>query len=86
MAACDNIYGGKKEWKELYDFLKRKKPEYLIFMKEKPKRKGKYRICYIADIQGYLFKRCHLKWVNKKLIENFNIQTLICGKPHHYEY
>jgi hypothetical protein len=83
MAACDNLYGRKKEWQQLHDFLIRKKPEYLCYMRERPKYKGETRICYIADIQGWLILNCPYEWVKCRLGCNFIIQEMICGNPHH---
>ena len=84
MAACDNLYGTEDQWHELFDFLYDYKAEYLKYMK--PCQRGSednFRLCYIADIQGWLVKNCKLKWVQEELNDNFAVQTLICGKPHH---
>ncbi len=85
MAACDNLYGNRKEWNELHAFLVQTKPEYIErYMRKQPEEnEGEVRICYIADIQGWLIENCPLQWVKEKLEVNFNIQTMICGKPHH---
>ena len=83
MAACDNLYGTPKKWKQLYQFLQNEKPEYLIYMKEKPKGHKTVRICYIADIQKWLIENCPLIWVQKELNVNFSIQRFILGKAHH---
>jgi len=84
MAACDNLYGNKKEWKELHDFLAKTNPKWIkLYMKNEPEGDEEERICYIADIQGWLMKNCPLEWVKERLEDNFSIQTLICGKPHH---
>ena len=84
MAGCDNLYGNLHQWRELFDFLRKKKPEYLEYMKAQPSRMGKMvRICYIAEIQGWLIDNCPFEWVKEQLEENFLIQSMICGKPHH---
>lgn len=83
MAACDNLYGNSEEWQQLHDFLSSNKPEYLRYMREKPEHDGEIRICYIADIQGYLIKECPFDWVKERLDDNFIVQSMICGMPHH---
>ncbi len=88
MAACDNLYGCYEEWIELFQFLRDKKPEYLIYMHIPPPHpddmsEGGTRICYIASIQGFLIKNCHFDWVKERLQDNFDIQRIICGKAHH---
>lgn len=84
MAACDNIYGNKKEWKELHAFLYKTKPEYIKqCMREEPKDDEEQRICYIADIQGWLIENCPLEWVKERLNDSFDVQRFICGKAHH---
>lgn len=84
MAACDNLYGNRKEWFELYAFLALTHPEWIEqYMGEAPEEGEEVRICYIADIQGYLIENCPLEWVTERLNDNFNIQRFICGKAHH---
>lgn len=83
MAACDNLYGNEKEWKELNKFLKKNKPEFLIWMRDKPQKGVEVRICYIAEIQGWLVENCKFDWVQERLNDNFLIQSAICGKAHH---
>jgi hypothetical protein len=84
MAACDNLYGTKKEWQELHDFLFQTHPEYIKkYMRSQPEHEGEVRICYIADIQGWLIKNCPLVWVKERLSDNFEIQKIILGKAHH---
>lgn len=38
MAACDNLYGNRKQWRKLKQFIAEKKPEYLVFMRERPEK------------------------------------------------
>jgi hypothetical protein len=83
MAACDNLYGNKKEWEELNAFLYEHKPEWAFYMRSKPEGEEQVRICYIADIQGWLIENCPLKWVKERLEEDFDVQRMICGKAHH---
>ena len=84
MAACDNLYVDQNKWIELFEFLSENKPEYLIHMKKQPNMlDGEIRICYIADIQKYLYDNCPLEWVKEDLKDNFMIQKAICGKAHH---
>lgn len=84
MAACDNLYGNREEWIELHDYLYDNNPKHLEYMKRFPlKGEEDVRICYIASIQGWLIKNCPLKWVKDRLSGNFEVQTMICGKPHH---
>lgn len=84
MASCDNLYGNSQEWDELHSFLKKRKRTYLKYMTERPLEEwGDVRICYIADIQEWLFENCHLEWVKNRLEENFRIQRFILGKAHH---
>lgn len=83
MAACDKLYGTIDQWQELHDFLFKNKPEYLIFMRVKPFGRDIDCICYTADIQGYLYENCPIQWVKDALETNFEVQTMICGKPHH---
>lgn len=87
MAGCDNLYGNRKEWKELHDFLSQHSPEGLYFMKEIPDHDDEdVRICYIAEIQKYLIENCPLEWVQERLNDNFDVQRFICGKAHHEEF
>jgi len=84
MAACDNLYGNRKEWQELHDFLYRTKPEWIKrYMRQQPNQDEYIRICYIADIQEYLIENCPLEWVRERLNENFEVQRIICGRAHH---
>ncbi len=88
MAACDNLYGNKAQWNELRKFLLKGKPEYLAFMRPWSNYKGstdvdEIRICYIAEIQGWLYENCEIDWVKEKLKENFEVQEMILGKAHH---
>lgn len=84
MAACDNLYGNRQEWLELYYFLKATKPHYIIrFMRDRPETDEPKRICYVACFQKWLVKHCKLNWVQEKLNDNFEMQRLICGKAHH---
>jgi len=84
MAACDNLYGTKEEWQDLHDFLFQTNSEYIKkYMRPKPEHDGEVRICYIADIQGWLVENCPLVWVKERLIDNFEIQKMILGKAHH---
>jgi hypothetical protein len=85
MAGCDNLYGNRKEWNELHDFLKKTKPEYIKFyMKEEPGENiDETRICYIADIQGWLLKNCPFPWVQERLKECCFVQKAILGEAHH---
>lgn len=84
MAACDNLYGNKKEWEELRDFLLENNPKAFYYMNPKPiEEDEEVRICYIPDIQAWLIKNCPLKWVQERLNENFDIQRMICGEAHH---
>jgi hypothetical protein len=86
MAACDNLYGTKKEWIELRDYLFDNNPSALVYMKQKPLSElDEVRLCYIPDIQGWLIENCTLTWVQERLNENFDIQKMICGKAHHEE-
>lgn len=84
MAACDNLYGDAEQWLELYYFLKAVKPQYIIrYMSDRPQGDEIRRICYIADIQGWLVKHCKLQWVQDELNNNFFIQRGILGTAHH---
>jgi hypothetical protein len=84
MAACDNLYGNEEQWEELHSFLSEKKPEYLKYMLKKPGvSDGEVRICYVADIQEWLFENCKAEWIQDALKENFHIQRIILGKSHH---
>lgn len=84
MAACDNLYGNRTEWKELYDFLMKTHPDWVKkYMRDQPLHDEDVRICYIAEIQGWLIENCPLEWVHEKLKDNFELQRLICGKAHH---
>lgn len=84
MASCDNLYGNSEEWLELYYFLKATRPYCIVrYMRDRPAGKEAERICYIADIQGWLIKHCKLKWVQDELQDNFEIQRMICGNAHH---
>ena len=85
MAGCDNLYGNSKEWKELYDFLvgKKRKKWVKAYMKPQPQGDEKVRICYIANIQGWLIRNCTLEWVQTRLNDNFDIQRMLLGKAHH---
>ena len=85
MAACDYLYGNKKEWQELHDFFieKKRKKWVKMYMRSQPDSEQESRICYIASIQGWLVKNCPLSWVKERLDNNFDIQALICGTPHH---
>lgn len=84
MAACDNLYGNREEWKELYDFLIETHPDYINdYMRDQPEDDEENRICYIADIQEWLYENCPLTWVKERLKENFSIQKFILGKAHH---
>jgi hypothetical protein len=84
MAACDNLYGTKKQWKQLYKFLKKNKAEWLVSMYPEPDVDGvETRICYTGNVQGWLYENCPLKWVKEKLKCNFDVQRIILGKAHH---
>ena len=84
MAACDNLYGNKEQWTLLRDFIRANKPKYLKFMRPEPEHsEGECRICYTAEIQGWLIENCPFDWVREELDKNFTIQTVICGKAHH---
>lgn len=86
MAACDNLYGNMTEWVELHEFLHNSLyPEYIeLYMRDMPDSDQiERRICYIAEIQEWLYDNCPLPWVKERLKDNFNIQAMICGKPHH---
>jgi hypothetical protein len=85
MAACDNLYGNRKEWNELHAFLFQTKPLWIEkYMRKQPTEEdGEVRICYIADIQDWLIENCPLVWVQDRLKGNFDIQRLILGKAHH---
>jgi hypothetical protein len=84
MAACDNLYGTKKQWKELYKFLKESKSDWIVSMKPEPDVDDVVtRICYTADIQGWLYENCSLEWVKNQLESNFDVQRVILGKAHH---
>lgn len=83
MAACDNLYGNFDQWLELFDFLRENKREYLMYMHRPPMDGQEYRICYIAEIQEFLLENFKAEWAQEKLNDNFDIQTLICGQPHH---
>ena len=84
MAACDNLYGNKKEWNEFHDFLSQTHPEWIEqYMYSEPEEGNEQRICYIASIQGFLIENCPLDWVKEKLNENFFIQRAILGEAHH---
>lgn len=62
MAACDNLYGNKKEWIELRDFLLDNYPKAAWYMNHKPQLEDVHvRICYIADIQEWLIENCPFK-------------------------
>ena len=72
MAGCDNLYGNKEQWNELYEFLVKTKPEYIkLYMTSEPENGEIKRICYIPAIQEFLIKDCHLKWVQEKLNDCF---------------
>ncbi len=85
MAACDNLYGNRKQWNELHAFLVQTHADWIgRYMNPQPEEEdGEVRICYIADIQGYLIKECPLDWVKEQLEDNFIVQSMICGMPHH---
>ena len=81
MAGSDNLYGTKEEWKELRDFLKKNQPYFLGYMYGEPL--GEQRICYTAEIQGYLYEYCPLLWVKERMKNNFMVQIMTLGQPHH---
>ena len=84
MAACDNLYGNKKEWQEFHDFLAPIRPKWVKkYMRSQPQGDDEVRICYIPEIQGWLIENCPLDWVKERLIENFDVQRIICRKAHH---
>lgn len=84
VAACDYLFGNKKKWQQLNDFLNQKQPEWIeAYMREKPEGDDEVKICYIANIQEWLFVNCPINWVQEQLKENFEIQRMICGKAHH---
>lgn len=85
MAACDNLYGNRKEWKELYDFLVEKKRKKWVkaYMKKQPHGDEEARLCYVANIQGWLIQNCTLAWVQQRLNDNFDIQRMLLGNAHH---
>lgn len=89
MEACDNLYGTREQWKQLHAFIAEKEPKFLRYMRPEPDYDedgdidDEWRICYIADIQGWLIANCPLDWVQEKLNENCEIQRFICGKAHH---
>ncbi len=83
MAACDNLYGNAEQWQQLYDFLEKNEPDFLIYMKEKPKDGEFVRICYTASIQDYLIEKCPFDWAKDGLEDNCDVQRMIFGKAHH---
>ncbi len=84
MAACDNLNGNRKEWIELRDFLYANNPYALMYMKPIPKHVTESTlICYIPDIQEWLIENCPFKWVQERLIENFEMQRMILGTAYH---
>jgi hypothetical protein len=84
MAVCDNLYGNRKEWNELHSFLVQTHPEWIDqYMRDQPESEEEVRICYIANIQGWLIENCPLVWVKERLSDNFDVQRMICGKAHH---
>lgn len=84
MAACDNLYGNRKEWNELHDFLVNTRPEWVDkYMYRQPEDDVEVRICYVASIQEYLIQNCPLTWVHDRLNDNCDIQRMINGKAHH---
>jgi len=84
MAACDNLYGNSEQWLELYYFFKSTRPKYIVrYMRDRPIDNESTRICYVADIQGWLVKHCNLDWVQRELNDNFEMQRLILGTAHH---
>lgn len=85
MAACDNLYGNRKQWNELHAFLVQTHPELIEkCMRTQPNEDdGEVRICYIPDIQKWLIENCQIDWIKNKLEKNFEIQRIILGKAHH---
>lgn len=84
MAACDKLYGTKKQYKEFRDWLAKKEPRYLVYMKERPSKEladgAEVTIAYSRAIQGWLQENCRFGWVKEQIKGNVGIQRAIgCG-------
>lgn len=79
MAACDKLYGTREQWKELYIYIEKNKPEYLHYMREEePGSEGdQWTLCYARGMQEWLYDEFPGSWVKEKLDENIYTQKMI---------
>jgi len=73
MAAIDKIYGSRKNWIDLWDFLHDHKPQYIKKMHSIPEKYSRdSKIAHFDDWENkWLIENCPLKFVRKRLIEQY---------------
>ena len=73
MAAIDKIYGTKKQWQQLRDWLEKHKPDALCYMYKKPPNScGEYPLSnFPSEIDYWLISNCPLDFVQERLQEQY---------------